>query len=321
LAERRMAIFENEFSWSFSRHSLFQECSRAYIFSNYGTWGGWQGSADEQTRELYIQKKLTSRAMWTGTLVHDAAEEALRKLRERQDCKLDELAKKFLIRARREIAESERGANRQSPSKFTGFREHYYDEELSQADWNETLEEIDRQIRGLADNESYKRIRSFCISEEDPNYLKGPDKILEIEELVKIDIDGVPVWVRLDALLKGLNGEFVVLDWKTGKAHVDDVIAAQLGVYGLYCVLHHGAREDRIVAMHVNLRSNSWAPHPINAETMAGTRRLIRDSAERMLCVLKDRDKNIAEIDEFPPLPEGSARCNWCSFRRTCDRE
>ena len=310
-----MAIFENEFSWSFSRHSLFQECSRAYFFSYYGSWGGWQGSADEQTRELYIQKKLTSRAMWTGTLVHDAAELAVRQLRDGELCNLDELAKKALIRARREISESERGANRQSPSKFTGFREHYYDEGVSQADWDETLEEIERQIRGLSECPSYKRIEALCLNEG------TPEKVVEIEELVKIDIDGVPVWVRLDALLMGRQGEFVVLDWKTGKAHVDDVIAAQLGVYGLYCVLHHGAREDRIVAMHANLRSNSQAKHTINAETMAETRRLIRDSAERMLCVLKDRDKNIAEIDEFPPLPEGSARCSWCSFRRTCDRE
>jgi hypothetical protein len=236
-------------------------------------------------------------------------------LRTGELCNLEDLAKKALIRARREISESARGANRQSPSKCTGFQEHYYDEDLSQAEWDETLAEIERQIRGLADCPAYKRIEALCLNEG------TPEKVVEIEELVKIDIDGVPVWVRLDALLTGKQGEFVILDWKTGKAHVDDVIAAQLGVYGLYCVLQHGAREDRIVAMHANLRSNSQAKHTINAGTMAETRRLIRDSAERMLCVLKDRDKNLAEIDEFPMLPEGSTRCTWCSFRRTCDRE
>ncbi len=310
-----MAIFENEFSWSFSRHSLFQECSRAYFFSYYGSWGGWQRSADPEKRELYIQKKLTSRAMWTGTLVHDAAEIAVRQLKSGAICDLDDLAKKALIRARREVAESERGANRRSPSKFTGFREHYYNDEVSQDEWNATLAEIERQIVGLSECPSYKRIEALCLNEG------TPEKVVEIEELVKILIDGVPVWVRLDALLMGRNDEYVVLDWKTGKAHVDDVIAAQLGVYGLYCVLHHGAREDRIVAMHANLRTNSQAKHTINAETMVETRRLIRDSAERMLSVLRDRDKNIADIEDFPPLPEGSSRCTWCSFRRTCDRE
>ena len=310
-----MAQLENEFSWSFSRHSLFQECPRAYYFSYYGSWGGWHASAPQAARELYIQKKLTSRPMWIGNLVHDAAELALRDLQRGAWRDLGRLAESALQRAKREVSESERGANLKRPSKCTGFREHYYGDDLSPQDWQETLAEIERQIRGLADHDIYKRLFTVCVHE------KAPDKLVEIEELVKIDIDGVPVWVRLDALLKDDRVGYIVLDWKTGKAHVNDVIAAQLGVYGLYCVLHHGAREDKILAMHANLRDGSWATHEVNAASMAETRRLIRDSAESMRSALKDRNGNVAEIEDFPPLPEGSARCGWCPFRRSCDRE
>ena len=71
-------VFKNEFSWSWSRRSTFESCLRKYYYQHYGFWGGWNTSASPETRELYIQKKLLTRAQWMGIVVHEAAEWTLK---------------------------------------------------------------------------------------------------------------------------------------------------------------------------------------------------------------------------------------------------
>src|SRR5262245_65916514 len=69
-----MGDLANEFSWSRSRDNTFQECRRRYFYHYYGAWGGWDASAPEDVRRLYILKQLSSRQQWAGRVVHDAIE-------------------------------------------------------------------------------------------------------------------------------------------------------------------------------------------------------------------------------------------------------
>ena len=57
---------------------------------------------------------------------------------------------------------------------------------------------------------------------------------LEVEELRQIQVDDIPVWVSLDALVRDGKGGFVIVDWKTGKNHTTEKVAGQLGIYALY---------------------------------------------------------------------------------------
>ena len=72
-----MADLQNEFSWSKSRHEKFSECRRAYFYTYYGSWGGWDAPAGSPVRELYVLKKLSSRWQWAGSVVHDALKQLL----------------------------------------------------------------------------------------------------------------------------------------------------------------------------------------------------------------------------------------------------
>src|SRR5512138_989447 len=76
-----MADLQNEFSWSKSRHEKFRECRRAYYFTYYGSWGGWEAPAGSAVRELYVLKKLSSRWQWAGSVVHEAIRQLLEKAR------------------------------------------------------------------------------------------------------------------------------------------------------------------------------------------------------------------------------------------------
>ncbi len=75
-----MLDLTNEFSWSRSRDSLFQDCRRKYFYHYYGAWGGWEVGAPAEARTLYVLKQLNSRQQWAGKVVHEGVEWVLRAL-------------------------------------------------------------------------------------------------------------------------------------------------------------------------------------------------------------------------------------------------
>lgn len=301
--------FKNELVWSHSRARAFEECRRAYWFTYYGSWGGWDEAAAPEVRAAYVEKKLTNRAMWTGTVVHSVAETGLKLGR---DGGADDVAAAVAharARAEEDIAGSASGAWLRRAAKRVGFAEHYYGELPSSEYWRQAVEEIERQVRALLANRIFRRL------------LDVPERIREVEELQRFPVGDIDVFVSLDVLVDDGRGGVVIIDWKTGDAHEDETIAAQLGVYGLYARDVLGVPGDRIVAMHVNLRHDQEVRHPVGDAEIALAREAIASSAAAMRGALQDVAANVAVREDFPTLPVGDARCGWCRFRRGCGRE
>jgi hypothetical protein len=305
-----MAVLKNQFTWSYSRHGLFAECKRKYWLNYYGSWGGWdRRGAPERVRELYIQKNLTTVPMWIGTVVHDAAEQCLKSLVRRRVPERQRVLGQALDRAQRNIQESRDGEWRRDPKRKGSFQLHYYEQEEPQGHLAEALQTIQSQIENLFESRVYRRM------------VQHPELILEVEELLSIDVGGVPVWVKLDGLMRGKDGGVVVVDWKTGKFHSDASVDQQLGVYGLYALSRWVDDPGAIKAMHVNLREGAWRTFDLDAALLADTRVFIGKSAGEMMALLSHVEDNIADEEDFPKLAEGDLRCGRCRFRRDCDRE
>lgn len=302
----RSGGLKNQFSWSYSRHGMFEECLRKYYLSYYGSWGGWVRDGDPRTREIYVCKNLTTQRMWLGTVVHDCAEGALKALRDGAEPWAERAVELALERARRDIDDSREGRYKLDPKRHAGFQEHHYQE--PEPDWPALLDEIARQVRVLFGHPVFRRM------------LEVPERIVEIEVLRRIDISGVPVYVKLDALMSDGQGGLVIVDWKTGESHEDSEIAKQLGIYGIYAVSEKGATVDRVQALHVNLRHNTHTLHPIDASSLEETREFVSGSAARMRERLTDVPANEADAGRFPMLPEGDERCARCRFRGICGR-
>jgi CRISPR/Cas system-associated exonuclease Cas4 (RecB family) len=304
-----VAELVNELVWSHSRARAFSGCLRAYWFAYYGSWGGWEASAAAATREAYVQKKLTTRAMWTGTVVHQLAEDALRRVRDGWPPRmLEEAVTGVRNRARREIAESLDGSWLARPAKRTGFREHYYEEPVPPGAWEAAVDEIERQARALWAQRLFLRLHAV------------PERIRELEDLRRFPVGDVDVYVALDVMVDDGHGGVVILDWKTGENHDDADIAAQLGVYGLYATQVLGVPADKVVAMHVNLRHGTETRHPVGPAEIEAAREVIGRSAAEMRARLEDPSKNLAKMDDHPPLPLDDPRCGTCSFRGVCGR-
>lgn len=312
-----MGELKNEFSWSWSRHRTFHTCLRQYWYNHYAFWGGWDKNAPADVRELYIQKKLTSRPQWLGTSVHAVAEEVLGAVRRGRYPPVEEVVTRALRDARRAIENSENGLYRANPKRFPGFVDHYYGAPETM-DWPQDLDELERQVRALFEHPIFRRLCAV------------PGRIVEIEELEQIDVGGVPVWVSLDVLVSDGDEGLVVIDWKTGKAHDAETVARQLGVYGLYVLDRYlggaGAEpaEDRVGkvrGVYANTRLGDFTTVPLTNEHLSTTRSLIEESAAAMRERLADPAANLAREEDFPRLPEGAPECARCVFRRSCGRE
>jgi hypothetical protein len=307
---------KNEFSWSWSRHRAFATCPRLYWLAHYGFWNGWQRGAP--SREIYIQKRLNTRPQWLGTQVHAAAEWVLSEVRSGRPPAPERAVERARRQAVTMIGDSERGLYRHDPKRKPGFVEHYYGEEIPPDAWEGDIDEIARQVAGLFENPVFLRL---C---------RVPEQIDEVEELAQVRIDGVPVWVSLDVLVRDSDGGRVVIDWKTGRAHESDTVAQQLGVYGAYVAARYfdappdgdGPLPDgRIKAMYVNLRSGDYETFTIDAATIRGSVAQIRSSVAAMYERLADVRGNIAREEDFPMLPAGDPQCARCAYRRSCGRD
>ncbi len=304
-----VADLKNELVWSHSRGRAFTGCARAYWLTYYGSWGGWDARSPPAVRDAYLQKKLTSRAMWTGTVVHGAAEGALKRLRFGQPLDVEEAVREAARQAREDIEGSRTGRWLERPARRTGFREHYYGEEVPPEAWDAAIAEIERQVRGLYVNRIFRRLAQV------------PERVMEVEELRRFRVGTTDVYAALDVLVADGKGGVVIIDWKTGEAHADDEIAAQLGVYGLYATQELGAPADKVKAMHVNLRHATETTHDVGPAQIEAAREEIASSVAAMRARLKNVAENLAEREDYPLVPEGDRRCRHCSFRRTCGRE
>ncbi len=301
---------QNEFTWSHSRARCFSQCPRAYWFTYYGSWGGWSDDAAAEVRDAYVQKKLTTIPMWTGTVVHGVAEAVLRAARtEAWVPGVDEAVGRAREGASRDIAGSANGSWLRRPAKRTGFAEHYYSQAVENSRWDAAIDEIERQVRSLYDNKYFRRL------------LQVPQRIRELEDLRRFRVGDTDVYVVIDVAVEDDRGGLVIIDWKTGDNHDDDNIAAQLGIYGLYSVRELGVAEDAITAMHVNLRHGTATRHAVDSAAMAKAASAVAESAAAMRAKLRDVGNNIADKDDFQVLPPGAEACRRCNFRRSCARE
>ncbi len=290
--------------WSFSRHRTFHECRRRYWLNYHAAALGAAEGAPERLRELRIQKYLMSRPQWVGNIVHDAAQAALEGLLAGELPAAEAAAAAAVARANSDISASEQGAWRRDPRAQPGFQEHYYGTRPWEP-WSVTLEDISTLVHALYAHPIFRRITQV------------PERLVEVEELVEVELGGVPVRVRLDALIRDGSGGMVVIDWKTGRSHRPEELRRQLAVYGLYVRDRHGASS---VGIFANIRLNTWGAWEHDGAFLEQLAAFIGASWAEM-CAADPPEQQILEVEErFAKLPGGSRQCRWCPFRRDCGR-
>lgn len=300
-----MVDFKNEFSWSKSRDGLFNECKRKYYFNHYGCWGGWDPTAPERIRELYILKNLSTRQIWIGQVVHDIIKYYLTKLKSGEDVISSHLIFKLKKRLKEDFECSETGIYKKFPKKC-GLVEHEYKMLISKDEWDELFKYAEKCIMNFYNSDILKEIKREDI-----------DKWLFLEDFLSFDFEGTKVYLSIDFAIKDKDNRVVLYDWKTGKER-DVEMDVQLACYALYVLQKWNLSPDRIIIKKFNVALGKEDEFKATTQIIEDIKDYMRKSIEDMKNILKDRENNIAEEKNFPKTTNVK-NCLRCNFKKVCD--
>ena len=301
-----MADLANDFSWSRTRDTVFQECRRRYYYQYYGAWGGWDANADARTRAFYMLKQLGTRQMWAGRLVHEAVERSLLALRVGHALSEAALIDDTVRQMREEWKGSRDHVYRESP-KRTGLFEHEYGVPVRNGEWQALRDHVVRCLRNFHRLPLLAEIKRV-----------STDRWILIEDIGSFPWEGIRVFTAPDFGYWNQADRLQLVDWKTGGN--GESAALQLGGYALYALEVLGVALPRVDLLEVNLREASVASHPWDEVSLERVREHIRLSARSMKAYLKDPERNIAEEANFEKT-EDLRICRWCNFRGVCRPE
>jgi hypothetical protein len=154
--------------------------------------------------------------------------------------------------------------------------------------------------------------------------------MVEVEKLSRIRLWGIDIWLSPDVVVSDGRGGFVVVDWKTGRNHADEVVDGQLGLYGVYVidrllkVRADSGRKlpvERVQGLMAGLHEPAFRTRPLALEDVFAARDAMLGSTPQMRGDGHAREGDIPKKEGFPMIPPGSSPCSWCSYRRTCERE
>ncbi len=301
-----MTEIQNEFSWSKSRHEIFQTCPRQYYFNYYAYWGGWEKSAPERNRQIYILKNLRNRFMWAGERVHDCIKHTLKNLqRGISILPVDDIISITLDQMRDEFRSS-RDKRYYAHPKTCALFEHEYGLNLSDDQWKGVAEDVEQCLRHFYASELFAMLRD--LPQQD---------WLEIEDFSSFYLDGTKIWAVIDCSFRNVDG-ITIIDWKTGRATTDDV-SLQLSCYAMYGREKWGIKPEKIRLVEYNLLFDQRAEFSVTEGEIANTRSYIMGSIADMKSLLVDVENNIPKEEKFFKKVEDDRIQDRCNFRKVCD--
>ena len=301
-----MTDFKNEFSWSFSRYKTFSTCKRQYYYNHYGFWGGWEESADEETKKLYMLKNMTSIPMLVGMVVHKEVDRILESIRRGWSISQDKAETEVLTSFKRAWRESKNKEWQENPKWKTNLFEHYYNKELPEEKLIEMKDVMVNSIKGFYASDSLAFIKTLSTGEW-----------LSKEDLDSFEINGTKIWVKLDFAAR--HGDRIyVYDWKTGKEVKED--ENQLAIYTLYAMDKWAIELKFIRLFDVYLRKQIPIKVKPTKVLLQNALNLISNSIKEMKSLNIDVEENVASIENFPMVESNieSWPCSYCKFKEMC---
>ncbi len=299
-----MADFKNELSWSTSRRKLWEGCRRAYWYRYYGHWGGWKSEAPPRIQKAWMLGKMTRLHMWTGSIVHETLEEALKEYAATgtfpDRVRMEERA---IHRLRRGWVESRDREWERDPRRCVNLMEHYYHHPIHKEDTDKVKADVLLCLRNFDASKTAGELRA-----------SDPASWLNLEVLDSFPVDGVKVYIKPDLACR--QGDKVVLyDWKTGRRNPDDL--RQLAAYALFARHRWGASAEDILIRAVYLKEGEVVEAQVEEALLVEIEQEITASIAEMRQVLRDPAQNIAAAEDFPRVDQ-AGECRNCFFQELC---
>ena len=300
----------NDLTWSVSRAQTFQSCQRAYYYHYYGSWGGWDSTAPERTRQLYILKNVKSIAMWAGSIVHELIKKAL-----------EQYSMSHILPSVVELQEQARLLLRQGWSdsvnkewqaypKKTNLHELYYGngKSLPKEDTDRIKTRVYDCLEAFVNSATLKEVLAVPFVQWKP-----------IDILDSFLVEQNKVWCAIDFAYTDNHGSLHIVDWKTGGEN-PATLRQQLACYALFALDKWKHTVEQLALHGVFLNDGGRkSNYSVDAALLISVKDQILLSIQAMRQKLKDPENNLADEDDFP-LTENCNTCEFCSFRQACPK-
>jgi hypothetical protein len=306
--KRTVAELKNEFSWSKSRDDVFSTCPRKYYFAYYGSWKGWEATAPERTRQLYVLKQLKTRAMWAGERVHRCIEHTLKNLQRGIDVLAPQQIIEITLSEMRTDFKSSRAKNYWKNPKTCALFEHEYAIPVPDEKWRKTAADAEACLRNFYTSDLFAGFRAL-----------PRDAWVEIEELGHFALEGLKIWARIDCAHRE-EEKVRIIDWKTGRIFPGGS-AIQLVCYCLYGHTKWGVPVDSIRPSEYYLLANSRQDYSISTRDVEDAKNYIRGSVEDMRSLLADPEKNEPLAESALVKTDDRRACLRCNYVGRCRPE
>jgi hypothetical protein len=192
----------------------------------------------------------------------------------------------------------------QNPKTYCGFFEHEYEMNISDKEWKQSAEQVDRCLMAFYRSPHFDRFQAMDAS-----------AFLEIEQFSSFVLDGVDINIKLDCACKEDN-KVVIWDWKTGKA-VRSGDALQMACYVFYAMKTYKLSPLNITANLFDLYRGKLHEQSITQPSLDELVTYIAGSIRDMAALLSDLKRNIAREDDFAKA-ETPSLCLRCNFLNVC---
>lgn len=300
--------FINKFSWSKSRDESLKTCERKYYFNYYGYWNGWDRFADERTKKIYYLKKINSKEIWIGQVVHEIIEEILKNLKAKKETTLEE----SMLELKKKL---DSGFTQSQLKKYTGFSsklnklfEHEYEIKITKEEKEKIFQKAGQCIINFYNSEILKEIKKA----------KKEDLLL-VEDLLKFNFEGESIFLSIDFAMKKGN-KIILYDWKTGKEKFQK-FDLQMMLYSLYAKEKWGLENEQIIAKVFNVSIYQISEFKVNKEKLEKAKQYMKESIKHMKSKLLYPQYNKAREEDFKKIHEESENkypCNKCNFKKIC---
>jgi len=305
-----------EFAWSKSRHELFQKCARSYWYSYYGSWGGWK--KNHPARKAYILNKMTNRYAWVGNVVHNAIEGVLRNAKRHgwAGFEAENVIERAVAQMRLDLKASKQKKYIDDPKKYPGFTEHYYEENVSDAQWIECRDKVQACLAYFFQCDIFINIKKSDFA-----------SWIKFEELDSYVINGANMWVKLDFGLV-LKDILHIFDWKTSKEMMTKEAAViQLAHYAKYAMLKLGHDLNKIRVHEVNVHLREKVSYDVTEDMIATLDNFRNRSCEAIFEPFgHDPSTSAANLKGFIPdknkfpIADTKRPCKFCNFKGICEK-
>lgn len=299
------------FTWSASRHRMFDQCKRKYYLNYYGSRRVREAN-DEIVSAIWWLKQVTTLRAWVGTVIHHIAAEAIKAHQEEREFTSGQWVDTASDYYRGGIVASQRGAK--YGGQWLVLFETVYPGEPFSIDRDAAEALVVDLANTLLESDAFKHIKGL-----------RPSVILEVDEpFQSFPLQSVPVLGSVhtfaipDVLIH--HGHSIeIIDWKTGDAEAAS-IRDQAGIYRLYASERYRLPDDaiRVIISDLGSEGQSIDP-PGGTPTVEEARQFALDSIQAMVDRMEDVDYHTVSIEDYP-MTDDRSRCQQCRFKRACWR-